>query len=144
MQSQWSSLEQSLILRLPMLRNVMQVMRSASALAAGETAAAEPDVKALSRSAVPWSRAMGRLARAGLSNLRGRPDDAATELDAAARELEAQHSHLYAAAARFHRGTLVGGDEGRAERAAAEAAFRREEVRDPEAMAHTLGPGFRR
>ena len=144
MRSQWSSLEDSLLLRLPMLRDVMRVMRASSALAAGEIAAAESDAKGLAGSSVPWSRAMGRLTKAGSFNLRGRAGDAASELGAAATELDAQRSTLYAAAARFHRGSLVGGEEGRAERAHAEAAFGHEDVKSPEALAHTLCPGFRR
>ncbi len=145
-EEEWPALERSLLLRVQMLRVIMHAERASCALAAGGESrlrAAAADARALSKEGLPWSDAMASLIRAGVAKGRGDTERAAALLAEAAESLEALDAALFAAAARRHRGVLVGGEEGRALVERADARFGAEGVREPEAAAHMLSPGFR-
>ena len=90
----------------------------------------------------PWATALGHCLRAASASLRGRDDRAAAELTLAAIRLDAADLRLFAAAARWHRGRLCGGDRGAAMVATAEAAMRAAGVVAPARLAVALIPGF--
>jgi hypothetical protein len=103
--------------------------------------AAERDARALERERLPWADALARLVRAGVARQRGGKDAAALLRDGAQR-CEATAMRLYAAAARRYLGHELGGAEGQALAADAEAWMAGQQVRNPGRMAALLVPGF--
>jgi len=82
----------------------------------------------------------GRLVRAGLLAVQGRPDEARAALDGLDAAFEAIRWRLHAAAAKLRLGQLVGGDQGAAQAAQARRSFRDLAVVDPDAMARVVAP----
>jgi hypothetical protein len=93
---------------------------------------------------MPWGDALADLVEAGVALGRGDAGRAVDCLRAAVRGCDAAPMRLYAAAARRRQGRLVGGDEGRALTAAADAWLAGQNVRDPERMTALVLPGPRR
>ena len=89
-----------------------------------------------------WSDPLAALLAAGIARTRGDAAKARAQLDAAARGFDAVEMALWAAVARRQLGQLVGGDEGAALAAGADAFMRAQSVRDPGRVAATLAPGF--
>lgn len=125
-------------------------LRVRAALAAATTAndpapmlaAARTLARQLARRRTTWGRPVATLARAGVAHLRGDRDAAVELLRAGADQAEAMALGLFAAAARRHLGTLIGGDEGRAGVERADAWMAAREIKNPERMAHGYLPGF--
>jgi hypothetical protein len=118
-------------------------LRGRSALAVGDVELARVCAARLAREPAPWPRPMADLLRAGISARAGRLDPAAADLRRAVTGFECMDMALYAAAARHRLGAIIGGDEGRALRAAAEDWLRSETVVRPEVMIASLAPGFK-
>jgi eukaryotic-like serine/threonine-protein kinase len=89
----------------------------------------------------PWSAPLALLVRAGVAATRGDRNLALRLLVDSEAGLRGAEMALHAAAARHRRGLLVGGDEGRALRADAEAWMAAQSIRNPERMAVMLAPG---
>jgi hypothetical protein len=100
------------------------------------------DARRIERRRMPWSDPLAKLIRAGLADLRGDRDDAVSLLAAAEREHLAADQELYAAAARRQRGRLLGGEEGQALVASADAWMADQDIRNPARIAAMLAPGF--
>jgi serine/threonine protein kinase len=119
--------------------------RVALALAAsGDSSAlrrARRDARRLNRERAPWAHALARLIQAGAARTRGRLDRAKAELEAAEVELRRCDMHLYAAAAQFRRGHLIGGDAGRGLIAAADQWMRDQQVVNPPRLVNLFTPG---
>jgi hypothetical protein len=100
------------------------------------------DAKTIASEAMPWSNPLAALLRAGIASTRGDADRALVELEQAEAGLVAADMALYAAAARYRRGKLLGGDEGRALTSAALGWMAGQGVVSPEPMVALHAPGF--
>jgi hypothetical protein len=125
------ALEASLLLRVQFVR--IDILHSSGRCAVAAAAAAVADdrramlraaegyARQLDRQRVPWASAHALSTRAGAAMVRGDSAAARRQLIAAARAFENISMGLYAAATRRHLGKLVGGDEGHALIARADA-----------------------
>jgi serine/threonine protein kinase len=144
------ALEASLLLRVQFVR--IDILHSsgrcavaAAAVAADPRAmlrAAEGYARQLDRQRVPWASAHALSTRAGAAMVRGDFADARRQLIAAVDAFENISMGLYAAAARRHLGKLVGGDEGHALIAHADAWMIDQGISNPAQMAASIAPGF--
>jgi hypothetical protein len=89
-----------------------------------------------------WADPLAALVEAGVAHVAGDPTRARAQLETAIRGLEAADMMLYAQAARRRHGQLVGGSEGAAEVAQADAWMAAAGVRRPDRMAAMLAPGW--
>ena len=104
-------------------------------------AEARRHARGLVRSPVPGGRAATGLLLAGAAELDGDADGAIAELRRGLAALEAVELGLYAVGARRRLGQLVGGDEGSALVAAADAELARQGVAQPARLAAMIAPG---
>jgi serine/threonine protein kinase len=104
--------------------------------------AADGFARRLERQRVPWASAMALLFRAGASSVRGDTNGAVAGLIAAAAAYDGVAMGLHAAAVRRQLGGLLGGDEGLALIAKADAWMTSQGVRNPARMAASTAPGF--
>ncbi|HEX4457841.1 MAG TPA: AAA family ATPase, partial [Polyangia bacterium] len=128
--------------QLALARAVNARQRGDATAAAALVRSARHDAAALARVKLPMARAALPRVLAGLAALAG--DDAAAvgHLREALVRAEANHAALYAAAIRRRLGALVGGSEGAALVAAADAYFAGEGVRHPARMTAALVSGW--
>jgi len=144
------ALEASLVLRVQLVRIDILHSSGRCAVAAAAVAddprallrAAEGYARQLDRQRVPWASAHALSTRAGASMVRGDTVDAHRQLIAAVDAFETVSMGVYAAAARRHLGKLVGGDEGRALIARADAWMIGQGISNPARMAAGITPGF--
>jgi serine/threonine protein kinase len=99
------------------------------------------DARGLEREGVPWGMALAGLLRAGVARAGGDDATACQLLENSAAALEGSEMSLYAAAARRHLGTLLGGERGRALVEAADAMMNERRILDPARFAVMLVPG---
>ncbi|MBV9122803.1 MAG: hypothetical protein JO112_05570, partial [Planctomycetes bacterium] len=104
--------------------------------------AAEQEAGQLEGERMPWAEALARYTRAALAAQRGDAERARRLLAEAADRYEGLDMALYAAATRRRLGGLLGGDDGRALAAQADARLTAEQVRNPARMTALLAPGF--
>jgi hypothetical protein len=120
--------------------------RVALALAAtGEAAAlrrAERDARRLTGERARWAQAFAALVRAAAAAIRSRPTVAADELTTAETAFRDCDMNLFAAAAQYRRGSLVGGDEGHILSESALAWMRDHGIVNPARLTGLLTPGF--
>jgi hypothetical protein len=103
--------------------------------------AAEEDARRIERERTPWGNALAGLVRAGIASARGDRDGALGLAAGAERDLSAADMALHAAVARRRRGEILGGAQGAALVAAADAWMSERRVRSPERIARMLAPG---
>jgi hypothetical protein len=94
----------------------------------------------LEREGAPWATALATLTRAAVTAGQGNGERAVTLLERAEGQLLACDMRLYAAAAACRRGSLLGGDTGRALMSDATATLRQEQVAKPGAIVDLLCP----
>src|SRR5262249_12330188 len=136
--------------RVQSTRVSMQLFRAMCALAAAVTAAdpkpllyiAEKDARQLRREGLPWPDAGERFLRAALAAQRGDTVGARGLLAEAVTAFEALDMHLSAAATRRRLGELLGGTEGAALVAQADAWMASQNIRNPARMTAAFAPGF--
>ena len=104
-------------------------------------AAAAKDAKAMVKEGPPYGLAAAAVVRAGLSVQQGAEAQAVAELRTAAETFEAASMALYAASARRRLGKLLGGDEGAALIAGADAAMAAQGIRNPARWAAMYAAG---
>jgi hypothetical protein len=146
----WPALSRSMLLRVQFIRVSMRHLRARCALAAASgnsspatlLRVAERDARSLEREGMPWASALAKLIRAGLSASAGDRDGALSRLAGAETALEAVDMRLYSAVARRRRGALLGGSEGAALIASADAWMSAQDIRNPARMAEMYAPGF--
>jgi hypothetical protein len=150
-EARWRALASSMLLRIQVLRLEALHSRARGALAAslalpGDRARLAKFARSLAGKMagerVPWSDALAIAIRAAASHLEGRPDEAVSLLDEAIPALSATDMTLIAATARRRKGQLIGGDEGRALIATADAFMTAQRITRPERMTAMLMPGF--
>ena len=146
----WPAMVHSKILRVQFARNEMLHLRARVGLAIAATTRdrailgqVKRDATTILRTRMLWARPLAQSIRAGVRAIHGDLDESRALLTAALRNFEKAEMLLYAAAARRRLGTLVGGDEGAALVAQADAWMRGQLVKTPERMTDILVPGFR-
>jgi eukaryotic-like serine/threonine-protein kinase len=147
----WPKLERSHLFRIQSVLIEALLLRAQAALAraAGEPRAraqalvvAERSLRRVERERSPWGDAVSPLLHAGIAVVRGQRDVALAHLDVAAERLEQFDMKLLAAVARRRLGELLGGDEGAATVAAADAWMKEQGVVSPARVARMYAPGF--
>jgi tetratricopeptide (TPR) repeat protein len=148
----WKPLSRSLILRAQIVRLAAFAVESQVMLAMARAhegserrrwrTAARRAVARIHKERMGHSDANAGLFDAALAVLDERPDDAVTLLKSAEAALAAQEMALHVAVARWRRGQLIGGDEGRALREVAERDARALGVAVPERAIALYAPGF--
>jgi len=146
----WRELERSFILRVQACRIVMFDLRGRAALAAALAAGpderprlhaqAARDARRLERERVPWADALAGLLRAGVAAARGEAVAARAQLTGAITAFERVDMALHAEVARRTLGRLIGGDEGRALVAGADAWMATQAIVSPARMSALLAP----
>lgn len=166
MLTQWPSLRGSFVLMVEIVRIYMHHLRAASAIAAASTLRAAGDrtakisgggrswsitdleseaaawAKKLERERAAYARPMAAMIRAALSHSGGRKNEAIERLRFAATKLRELKAGMFAAAAQYQLGRLLGDDEGRQQLAEAEQLIRHQNVLRPDRIANLLAPGF--
>jgi tRNA A-37 threonylcarbamoyl transferase component Bud32/tetratricopeptide (TPR) repeat protein len=134
--------------RIEGIRIGMKFLRARAALAAMVDEQTDPIVQLTEAAArsiasehAPWSGGLASMVQAQVACLMGDGDRAARRLERAIDQLGAASMGLHAAVARRRLGELMGGEEGRAFVARADAWMREHGVSRPEPMALVLAPG---
>ena len=150
-EASWGALKKSMLYRVQSSQLEAHITRIRAALAAARAIAGRRDellgqvewhARRLERARFGFTRGMAALGRAGAAAIRGEGPRAVALLDDAIARFDGCALALYAAAARYRRGQLVGGADGRAQVAAAEAIVAAQRVRAPARMIAMLAPGF--
>jgi len=147
----WHTLEGSFQFKwLPNWQAELLFLHARCALATlGEDGSAEGAIRTVERCArrldrnrTPGGRPMAALVRAGVCVQRRQFDEAAQLLTQAAAGFDAADMALHAAIARRRCGQLLGGEQGRTMVANANQFMVDQEIRNPDAIARMLAPGF--
>jgi eukaryotic-like serine/threonine-protein kinase len=151
-ESGWKELEDSMVLRIQVVRVCSEHLRGAAALAAAARSKSPAPLvdtakragKRLEAEHLGWAAPLGALLlRAGARAREGQKGAAVTALlEEAARGAEAQGMQGYLLAARRALGAFRGGAEGRALVEAADAELAARGVKRPDRFAAMLTPGF--
>ncbi|HQU44108.1 MAG TPA: hypothetical protein PK867_14910, partial [Pirellulales bacterium] len=153
---EWPRLRASFLLNVECVRVYMRHLRASCALAAADDPrTASSDRRQLERAARGGARQLGRerpryarpldmLLRAALAARTSRRDQAADLLAGAIALLDNHHLGIYAAAARYRRGQLIGGEAGEALLRQATDWMRQENIVRPERIVDLFAPGFGR
>jgi hypothetical protein len=148
---QWRALEGSLLLMVQLTKLEAVHLRARAALMLAETRASDRealcrkvarDAAVIAKEAMPWSTPLASLLEAGIASVRGDPARALTLLAKAEGGLTAANMALYAAAARYRRGRILGGDEGRELAASAIKWMAGEGIMNPARMVAMHAPGL--
>ena len=143
----WPELESSLLMRVQVLRVEAWYLRARCALSlfsrqpdAALLDRAAADARRIEKERMDWSRPLALVVRAGLASARGDADATAAFLRDAAADFDRAEMALHAACVRYGLSGLLGGDEGRQARRAAEEWVRSEGVARPSAVASLFVP----
>jgi hypothetical protein len=148
---QWRELDDSLLLLVQLTRLEAYHLRARVALALGHARpaerrallrAAEQDCDRIQKERMPWADPLAGLVRAGIAATSGDADRAEAHLREAALGFDRADMALYAAAARWQRGRLTGGDEGASLVQAADKWMADQGVVSRPRMVAMLAPGF--
>ena len=153
-EAKWRALKSSILYRVQSSRLEAHVTRIRAALGAAQASASDASAREALLGEVEWharklegakfvyAAGIAAICRAGAARLRGDEARALVRLDEAIALLDRSDLALHAAAARHCRGRLVGGSEGAALVAAAEAFVAAQHVRVPAKMIALVAPGF--
>ncbi len=151
--ARWNGMARAHLFRIQAVRLEALHLRARAALATlderpGDRTALErsvlQDARRIARERSPWSTAMARLLEGAIAMRRGDRDRALRLLAAAIDEAEANDMMLWAAAARYRRGEILRGDEGKRLLDDAVARLGAQQVKDPAAYCAMLAPGYPR
>ena len=123
-------------------RSALALAAASPPMRAGLLDAAARDADRIGRQKLGLTQPVSRLLEAGVASLDGRTDRALQALGEAIDGFETLEMALHAAAARWRRGQLLGGNDGRSLRTAAESYMRSEAIKKPDRMVAMLAPGF--
>jgi tetratricopeptide (TPR) repeat protein len=146
-EGQRRALQESLLLRLQVLRLEAKHLHARTALA---TASLHPErlrvadslARQIVKEQMPWAEPLAGLIRAGVAFQRGELGTTLTLLSDAAEQFEFCDMHLYAVAARRRIGQLQGDERGIALIKAADEWMGAQAIANPERMTRMLAPGF--
>ncbi len=159
LEGQWQALEESMLLRIQILRIEAMHLRARAALAVSAISGGAGDVerelaeklaRRIENEKMQWARPLASLIRAGVAQQRAKsakdgqrlPPTCNALLADAIQGFEDADMRLYAAAARRRRGELTGGDAGQQQVAEADAWMLSQRIKNPKAMTGMLAPGF--
>jgi hypothetical protein len=152
MEESWQRIVNAMLLSFEVTRVSLTHLRGRAALACAARASTgdrEPllrktirQARALRKDLAVSAPALGQLLEAGVAHVRGDVGGASIALDAAGAALDASDLKLFAAAVRWQRGQLLGGDEGAALIANARAFMSAQGILKPEKFAALFVPGF--
>ncbi len=150
LQGQWQALEDSLLLRIQVLRIEAMHLQARAALATANNSKersrrlkiAERLAKRIAKENAAWAKPFGTLIRAGVASRRNDPENAATLLSEAAAAFRNYKMELYAAACRRRLGEILGDEHGRNLIAETTSWMTSQRIKNPDAMTRMLAPGF--
>jgi hypothetical protein len=145
----WSALVKSFFLRVQYLRIESYQLRARSALAMSASAAdpetflskAARDAGKIKKERMGWSDPLARLVFATISVYREDIKDAIAKLALAESGFEAANMALYAATARYRRGELTGGKEGKSLMESVKLWMNKQKIKNPDRIIAMLTPG---
>ncbi len=147
----WSTLEHTGLFRIQSIRIAARQIRASCAVAASRTAPegarplldiAERDARHLERESAEYAAPFAQLLHAAISRSRGDQTAAGRTLRSALDGFERCHMRLFAATTRRRLGEQLGGDEGNALVAQANAWMVGSGIVNPDRMTAMLAPGF--
>jgi hypothetical protein len=148
-EGQWQELEESLLLRIPMVKVEAFQLRARAALAMSgpmydddRLRLAEKLARKIEKIDISWSAPFATLIRAAVAHQRGEAEQATTLLSQAVGIFERADMRLYAAAARHRLGERLGSERGRQLVSEAETWMTEQRIKNPTAMTRMLAPGF--
>ncbi len=150
-EEQWPALSGSLLLMVQLTKLEAWQLRARAALLLATQRpeqrrsllkSALADAAKIQKEEMPWSNPLAALLRAGAAMIEGDAARARTLLEAAIAGLDGANMSLYAAAARYRRGYLLGGDEGRMLAVEADQWLAKQGVVNRPRMVGMLAPGF--
>ncbi len=150
-ESRWGEIESSLLLQIRQQRIDTFSARGRAAVAAAEAGGkhtrrllrdASRHARRIIREDMAWAVGQGRLINAAVAFAAGKPDGAVTELRRAISDFESTGMALHAAAARKRLGGVLGGDEGHALVADADAWMATAGIANVDGVVRMLAPGF--
>jgi tetratricopeptide (TPR) repeat protein len=149
-QGQWKALEDSMLMRIQVLRIEAMHLKARAALASGsqgdESAhrlkVAEKLADRLAAERVAWANPFVSLIRASLAHQRGEKSKAVGLLSQAVETFDLADIDLYEAVSRRRLGELLGDERGQRHIEEADAWMRNRQVLNPEAMTRMMAPGF--
>lgn len=148
--SRWAAVSRSFVLRIQLVKILALDLRARAALAAAEAGdlrpgrllrVAETCARSLATERMPWSQPLADRLQAAVDSLAGDPDGAAALLRRSAAGFRAADMELHAAIAERCLGQLIGGTDGNALVAAADAWMTGQNVREPDRIARMIAPG---
>jgi len=149
LEGQWPALEDSMLLRIQVLRIEAMHLRARAALATssirgdkGKLRIVEKLARKIEKEKMPWGMGFASLVRAAVAHRRSEESRRATLLADAIQGFADADMHLYAAAARRRLGEITGGAKGRQLIAEADAWMVAQRIKNPAAMTQMLTPGF--
>jgi hypothetical protein len=145
--TEWPQVTRAHILRNRLIGVTLHSLRGRTALAAA-SGTAKPDLLALAersaqslvRTRAPWAQAFAMQLGAGIAELCGRKDEAATTSLRAAVAFDRAAMSLWAAAMRHRAGRLVGGEAGQVLCDESTRRLQAERIKQPLAMLRALDP----
>ncbi|MGH9958333.1 MAG: hypothetical protein ACREBC_14570, partial [Pyrinomonadaceae bacterium] len=149
-QGQWQALEDSMLMRIQVLRIEAMHLLARAALASAAVSnekerrlkTAERLAQSIARERVPWATPFVHVIRAGVIYQRGKRSEAVGLLSQAIETFDLADIDLYEAVARRRLGELLEGERGRRHIDEADEWMRKRQIQNPEAMTRLLAPGF--
>ncbi len=147
---QWKDLENSMLMRIQILRIDAMHLLARGALASAPHSperdrrlrTAEKLAQRIAGERIAWATPFAYLIRAGVAHQRGDNSRAASLLSQAIESFDLADLDLYEAAARRRLGEITEGERGLRNIAEADAWMRKRQIQNPEAMTRLLAPGF--
>jgi hypothetical protein len=149
-QGQWKSLEQSMLLRIQVLRIEAMHLQARTALATAggsndrknRLKVADNMAQRIAKEKIAWALPYASLVRAGVAHQQGDSPKTVDFLSDAVENFDLADIDLYAAATRRRLGEIVGNERGRQLIAEADSWMGKQEIKNPVAMTRMLAPGF--
>lgn len=148
-QGQWKALEDSMLMRIQVLRIEALHLRARAALASAAHSkdkarlkSAEKLADGIARERVSWGAPFAHLVRAGVAHQRGDHSKAVSLLSQAMESFDLADIDLYEAIARRRLGELLDDERGHRHIAEADGWMRKRQIQNPEAMTRMMAPGF--
>jgi tetratricopeptide (TPR) repeat protein len=148
-QGQWKALEESMLLRIQVLRIEAMHLRARAALATATSNDKKHRLKMtgnmarhIAKEKIAWALPLASLVQAGIAHQKGESAKAVNLLSEALENFDLADIDLYAAATRRRLGEIIGGERGRQLISEADTWMRKQEIKNPAAMTRMLAPGF--
>jgi eukaryotic-like serine/threonine-protein kinase len=147
---QWPALENSLLLRIQVLRiEAMHLLARAALATTGNGKdqgqrlnVAKKMAGRIAGEKMPWANPFVSLIRAGIANRQGEKNTASALLSEASAAFNSLDMNLYASASKHRLGETLGGERGAQIIKEANLWMLSQKIKNPEAMTRMLAPGF--